>query len=383
MVLGIICVLILFSIALINPKSRLGFALTLLFIWVLYSFATITGDWTGYSAVYEAFIGDDGIHMYFEPTFTLLMLICRGLHLSIGGFRIVCGTIFTILLALVINKYTKYTAAASLLFLIFPFPHFSSVMRSGLALLVLALFVDNLFVKKKFWYLKYAIGLALAISIHYSFAFFILLYFVAFVKMKLKNYIIIVFSLTLMMILFYNSGIIYEIVYHIFGEGKLSRYANPNAGGASFSNATGIMTSFGVVFFNIFASYLFSKLAEEYSFDSNSEEENYICKMANFMTYANVLSLLTLPFLLITTVFLRYSYYFVLFNILVGVNAAYLVASNSRSKFKLFKKYQIVSSPLYVYTFLIFVYSELAYINEPFSGFKMFENNSILNFLGF
>ncbi len=381
MALGIVITLILFSIALIWPKSKMGFALTLLFIWVLYCFATTNGDYLGYKNPYDDLI-TKSYHMPFEPEFTFLMLICKLFGLSFTGFRIFCGTIFTVLLAFVINKYTKYVAMASFLFLVFPFAYFSSVMRSGLALLIIALVIDNLYLKKKLGWLKFLIGLVFAISIHYSSIFFVLFFFAMNTKCKMKTFLVISFSMLLLTILFYNSGLAYEIVVKVLGEGRIAKYLNPNAP-ANRSNLTGIITSVGVVMINVLLSYALSRIADDYSTEDDNSEENNIIKLANFVKLSSTFLILTIPFLMISSVFLRYAYGFTLFNILVGANVAGLVSKKPWSRHKFLNSFPAISSPLLLYSVLIFVYSELPYVNEAFSGFKMFENNSILNFLGF
>lgn len=382
MALGIVITLILFSIVLIWPKSKMGFALTLLFIWVLYCFATTNGDYTGYENPYNDLISKS-YHMPFEPEFTFLMLICKLFNLPFIGFRIFCGTIFTVLLAFVINKYTKCVAMASFLFLVFPFAYFSSVMRSGISLLIIALVIDNLYLKKKLGWLKFLIGLIFAISFHYSSIFFALFFFAMNTKCKMKTFLIIAFSMLLLTILFYNSGLAYEIVANILGEGsKIAKYLNPNAP-ANRSNLTGIITSIGVVMVNVFLSYALSRIADDYTTDEEDSEENQIAKLANFVKLSSTFLILTIPFLLMASTFLRYSYAFTLLNILSGVNVAYLISKKPWSRHKFLNSFPAIISPILLFTVLIFVYSELPYVNEPFSGFRMFENNYILNFLGF
>lgn len=382
MVFGCLILLILFILTCFKPKSKIVFISSLVFMWLLYAFSTKTGDQAVYQNVYENMFSMK-YFTEFEPGFTLLIIACRSINLPFMAFRAICGALFIILLGFAINKYTKCTALAAFLFLLFPFTYFMSVMRAGIACLIIVLFVDFLIKRNKHWAIFYILGVILATLFHYSSIFFFLFVFAAKKDRGMKSFMFVTFLCTVVVFFLYNLGILYNFFSIFISRGKFLDWINPNAvDEASRSNLTGIVCSVGIVVMNIVLGWFANKKAKEAQRALN-HEENYIVRMSSFVKYGNILLLLTVPFLLINNVFIRFSYEMVLINILNGVNVAHYY-SNARKETGHSSGTSILinSIPLLIVAVVLLVYCDLPYMNQDFSAFRVFQNNAIFGFLG-
>lgn len=382
MVIGYLILLILFILTCFKPRSKILFICSLVFMWLLYAFSTKTGDQSVYEHVYNNMFN---LHYYteFEPGFTAIILLCKSINLSFVGFRAVCGAIFVILLGFAINKYTKCTALVAFLFILFPFSYFMSVMRAGIACLIVTLFFDFLIKRNKHWAIKYILGIALATLFHYSSIFFLLFIFAAKKDRSMKGFVVATLFVTLGVYLLYNLGYMYSFFSIFISRSKFLDWINPNAVDASSrSNLTGILCSVGIVVLLIIVGWYANKKANQAK-KILGHEDNYILRMSAVVKYSNVILLLTVPFLLINSVFIRFSYEMVLINLLNGVNVAHYYSNAKQSVHQVKGKSIITNAlPLLLCVVVLLVYCDLPYMSQDFSAFKVFQNNLIFGFLG-
>ncbi len=351
-------------------------------MWLLYAFSTNSGDQSVYQNVYDNLFSK-GYFTEFEPAFTVIMILCKALNLPFMAFRTVCASIFVVLLGFAINKYTKCSALVAFLFMLFPFPYFMSVMRAGIACLIITLSVDVLIKHNKYYVLKYFIGILVATLFHYSSIFFLLFIFAARKDRVAKGYLLITFICTFFVFLLYNQSIMYNFFSIFISRNKFLDWINPNAvDQASRSNLTGIICSIGIVVLNIIISWYANKKVKEAQL-MLGHEENYVTRMSSFMKYSSILLLLTVPFLLVNNVFIRFSYEIILLNLLNGVNAAhYYAKARQETGHTSHTSIVINAIPLLIIVIVLLVYCDLPYMDRDFSAFKMFQNNVIFGFFG-
>lgn len=165
----LIAFILLLCIALRFPKSRVVAGIAVCFILILYGFSDIEGDlyvyrWIYYDYSFKAF------GMVFEPGFLFLIVACKTLSLSFTGFRLACALIYVSLLYRGIAKLTEFRAIAITSTIIFPLFVFISVMRSGIACVILLNAFAALVNERNRMHgiVKYCIGVVVATFFHYS-----------------------------------------------------------------------------------------------------------------------------------------------------------------------------------------------------------------------
>ncbi|MBP3205434.1 MAG: EpsG family protein [Oribacterium sp.] len=156
----------LFLLSIIYPRSKHITIAIVLFMLFVYAFTWHEGDLEVYEWVYrDLFTGR--FYTAYEPGFVALMWLCKKVGLSFTGFRFVLGSFITIIIYHIVRRQTDYSAFAMVLYCLFPFFVFSSVLRSGISCVFVLLALEQLIIdkgNKK----KYVIYILIGTLFHYS-----------------------------------------------------------------------------------------------------------------------------------------------------------------------------------------------------------------------
>lgn len=370
--MGLFIFVLLCILAIKYPKSRLITGLILVFMWILYSFNTYSGDYANYKYIYER-ICDRSYYTFFEPGYTLLMIICYKLGFSFIGFRTLLGTFFTFLLYKIINKYTNMTALALGLFLIFPFMYFASVLRSGIAYLIVAYSINFLYRQKKDVY-KYIGGIIVAMLFHYS-AIFFLIFLFAKKEMRTKKYVFLVMLVVFIGLIVNYSDIILNVVSQFTERRKVLKWLSKDAINEHL-NWKGMLCEIVVVFGNIYVMWISKDILNRKSFPAQSVNREFMRNMT--ISYnANIIIVLILPFILLSTVYIRYVWGILILNICTYCN----VVEQIKIKHQHYSRWQISLYEIMViiWTIMLHLYSDRPYAGTENAGLLMLQNNLIFH----
>lgn len=381
MLLGWLFLIVAGVCALIFPKSKwVAFGIGVL-MFIIYGFSSYSGDQAIYELVYQN-VAKGQMLTEFEPAFTFIMMLCNWMHLPFLGFRIVVAVIYIALLFIAINKYTNCIALVSFIFLLFPFTYFFSVLRAGLSGLIVVIGVNQLVKMNKLWWLKFIIFIVIAALFHYSSIIFLPLLLVGGRSAKSKAFFIGTILITVLVYVLFNMGVIASFLRIFTDRGKILSWVTFESI-TDRSNAKGIIGSLLILAICIFFTYMSSRIYDKEATVVGLSLNTYPSRLANTVKYMNILLIILVPFLLITSVYMRFIWEILLLDICVMVNAAEMKAVSARTTGNtLYQNISFNALPALIFSALLFVYTNLPYIGTPNDGWRIFENNYILNFLG-
>lgn len=196
-------------LGIVKKRSSILTGLMLLVMWIVFGLNTYNGDFGNYKWIYQN-IQDPSYWAEFEPLFNVIMYACSIMDLDFIQFRMIFAGIYVLLLYKAIGKYTKNKAEVLGLYMLFPFLFFTSVIRSGLAGILIVLAYHEIIAgndnKIKFW-----IYIALACLIHQTSIFFACYYF--FRKDNLKKIgLFLVLSIVAVSLIAYYFGLMYYVI---------------------------------------------------------------------------------------------------------------------------------------------------------------------------
>jgi len=362
-----------FLMGMFNRKSKMVAVIISLYMWVFYSFNTYSGDSAAYEYVYQL-ISEGYVFGHFEIGFTILMLMCSKIGLSFSGFRFVLGTIYIVALNKVIKKYTDNIAIVLALFMIFPFMYFTSVLRAGIAGLIVVNSVQHLSVKGKKGIFMYAIGILFAMLFHTSSMFFFVLV-LARKKISQRTVIKIIVVTTIVSFLFRNA--VFYKVFSIFTQNaKILQWLNGDGTASSALNITGIVAEISLLIMILFIVSRANKLERQCGVEGKRMKQCELIKSCNFY-------LLTLiPFMIISDVWMRMVWEFLLIDICMFANVIEDLHEKSflnRNKFAI-SYFGLVVIMLEI---IIFLYMDRPYWGTDNMAVNMFYNNRLLGMLPF
>lgn len=323
--MGFLIIIFLCVLACLNPRSKIVSCMILAFMWILYGFNTYSGDFMAYENVYNN-LWNIGL-MHYEPGFSIIMAVCRNLGMSFIMFRVVLALIFVCLLYVVIKKYTQYCALALALYLVFPFPYFISVLRGGMASLIILYSIDFLREgNQRRGIFKFILGVMVATLFHYTSIFYLILLFARKeidVK-KIGCMLGIVFFVTLSWSRLDINGI---LAFFIDREKTLQWFSQQTFVN-NMLNVNGVLSNFLIIFGNIY----FSRIIKE-----NNIMQREVCEfgdiwLSEFAYNSNVLMLLLTPFLFFRNVVLRFIWELQAINIIAAVNAIKMLDESRKIK---------------------------------------------------
>ena len=203
---------VLSVLGIIKKRSSILTGLMLFVMWIVFGLNTYNGDFGNYKWIYQN-IQDPSYWTEFEPLFNVLMYVCSVMDLDFIQFRMIFAGIYILLLYKVIGKYTKNKAEVLGLYMLFPFLSFTSVIRSGMAGILIILAYNEIIAgndnKIKFW-----IYMVLACLIHQTSIIFACYYF--FRKDSFKKIgLFLVISIIVVSLIAYYFGFMYYIISFI------------------------------------------------------------------------------------------------------------------------------------------------------------------------
>ena len=381
MFLGWLFLIIAGACALIWPRSKWAALIVMAFMFIIYGFSSYSGDSEIYEMVY-ANVGKGQMLTEFEPLFTAIMLLCNFLRMPFVGFRIVLAIIYIVLLYIAVNKYTNCVALVLFIFLLFPFTYFFSVLRAGLSGIIVVIGINQLVKMKKWWFLKYIIFIAIAALFHYSAVIFLPLVLAGGRQRKVRYFLIAAIIMAVIVYVLFNMGTIAKFLSIFTDRGKILSWVSFESV-TDRSNIKGIIGSLLILFANIVLSYKSSQIYDRVALTIGYDLNSYPARLANTVKYINILMIIIAPFLMITSVYLRFIWEIFLLNICVMINAAEILSIRSqKTGSTLYRNVSFNSLPAIAYTALLFIYTNLPYYGTAADGFLIFKNNYILNFLG-
>lgn len=344
-------------LALACPKEKWVAALALAFMFLMYSFVYYEGDLQIYEWIYREY-GASLDTTTFEPLFTALIIVCKALGFSFTGFRMILALIFCTLLYTGISRYTEYVAISTALIGVFPFFIFTSVMRSGIAFVILL---------NGFHYLikpsnsrrdsiKYIIIVAIASLVHYSSVLMLVFLLVRKGINKNKKIVYALASFCFFIVLNYTN-ILLTLAQKVTNREKSLQWFARNDGTANIKGAIAIVI---ILSLNIFISICVRKyFRHKPRLDTQNDRQNLLSESC--VDIAFVLACL-FPLMIFASPFMRIAY--IVFPILVanGVNASYGIKSHryarlSTSFIGLVNIFSVV---------VIRLYSDLPYIKDGY-----------------
>ena len=305
-------VLILLAIAI--PKSRAVSILLLLYMWVIYGCNTYSGDFIAYQNVYENI---EQLKFHYEPAFSLMMLICHRCGLSFYGFRMIIAIIFLSLLIFTVAKNTQYTALTLAVFCLCPFFFFVSVLRAGLAGLIIVNACTCLGEMKKGYLVRFILLIGLATAFHYTSVVFLILIFDEFFSKRMVFILLIISSIVIYVLLKHGDYIAILVARFTDREKTLEWFSLIT--NTSNLNIIGKITGVAVVFGNaVAANQLKNQYIHEHYYEGT---DNQLCNTIIIAERVTYILIILAPFMIVSDVLLRFVWEIQLLVIIGCINA--------------------------------------------------------------
>ena len=341
-------------LAIAFPKSRKVSFLTLAFMLVMYCFVFYKGDIETYKWIYD----DYGVGLSetsFEPGFTFLIILCKKMGLPFVGFRVVLGLIFVFLLNRGIGQLTEYRALALALSAIFPFFVFTSVLRSGIACVIILngyrFLIDPAYGKRGI--VKYSMLVFFAMLFHYSSVLMIAFIFARkhMNSAKVMRYLIIVVLLTVFL---NQTDVIFKVISRFTTREKILQWF---VRGEGTSNLKGTIAILLVLAMNaLLAKRGRLQLARIEGATDFTERESL------FVFNSSLLFFLFFPLMVFASPFMRIPFMMMPLIIANGVNASFAACSKKRNTAPLDREISLQLVFLTVSLFIWKLYYDLPYL---------------------
>ncbi len=361
---GILCLL-----GFLRRKSKILTFAMLSIMWIIYSLNTYTGDYYNYEHVYNSILNGYLFHE-FEPLYTILMIIFRSLGFSFTQFRMVLGTIFIILLYKTIKCYTDSVPFVLSIYMVFPFLFFVSVLRAGIASLIIAYSIKYLIKPDRRSTLKFIILIFLAATIHFTSLFYLSLLLARKGKLKRRKLMVIFILLAVLCVLYY-SDTFYYIGQMVTDNYRLIKWFTPHAFDGTVQKIKWIIYEFVILAANIVIMKLTVRALDRCQI-KNERTERFVILAYNM----NILLVLTVPMLILSNVFMRWVWEILLINICALVSVADLY-NQSRNRGKPWYVVHVfrLAVLLICWTGMMYLYADRPYVGTVNEGIKVFENN--------
>lgn len=379
MIVPIIIELFLIVLGFMLPKSKVASLLLLVFMWILYSFNTYSGDYEVYRVFYEE-TTYSYLFLHFEPGFASIMGICRLMELSFSAYKMVLGTVFIVLLHFAIRRYTKFEALVLAIFIIFPFTYYISVLRAGIAMLIITFSFKYLASKKKFSLLKFIFVILFATLFHYSSLLFLVLILLR--KGKVIMNLAIVFLITITVTILMYTGVLYNLASLVISNQEILDWLDVSTSNNELT-VVGQLTQVAILFMTIFVMYYINKTY--FIFKKSSElDSEYMRKKAltKSVFKANLALLVFIPFFMITDVWMRMIWTMILINIIVCVEIPKKRYSFSRNGCVKSVRANYSQAMMLALIVICAIYANLPYVGTEISYEYFYINNSVFSQLG-
>lgn len=304
-------------LALIKPESKKATVFVMVYLWLLYALNTYTPDGVNYEKVYNT--KELVESFYYEPAYSVLMMVCRWLGLSFQSFRMVLASIYVPLLYLAVRRLTPYTTYVLALFAIFPLPYFYSVLRSGFAALIIVFGLGYLLSDDRRDGWKYVGCVAAAMLFHLSSVLFLVLLY-ACKRLQAKWLLMLVAGMFAACAMICFTDIPYQIVSRITDSERVLTWVQySNDGDPNLKGYIGMAVA--VLGSECFAGLLRRALRNAPA-DRLAGLQPDRLRMADVVYRANAAMLILMPLLMLSSVYIRYVYQLFVLNLCLCANVA-------------------------------------------------------------
>lgn len=244
MAIGII--VLLYTLALFAPKSRIVYWMMVIYMWLLFSFNTGAPDTGTYEWIYNS-----NIPGAFEPLFTALMWICRTIGLPFVGFRMAVATITLVFLNLTYNWIKGYKTLATAIYMIAPFPWQVSGIRAALACVIVMYAMTQLIEDPKKNVKRYCFVILLATLVHYSSILFLVMLLAN--KKRTRNQLIAFIAVAVIgTLIVQHTDILFQLVSRITSREKIITWLSGGPDKEGYPNMKGFLAELFILAGNIF-----------------------------------------------------------------------------------------------------------------------------------
>lgn len=292
--------ILLFFLGLKYPKLKIVTFGYLIYFWVLMGLNTYSPDWESYENAYDnyLFVGTDS----FEIGYLALCGLGNFLGLSYQEFRMCFAAIFVVFVLLASRRLSDYPNYVLALFLLWPFVPGVSGLRYSMATIIVCFAVPFLFDGKKKGVVFYILWISIAMLIHKSVAFFLVL-LLGRTKFTGKQERLILYC-TLGLFLLIGASDIMGRLSFITDSPKLNKWLNLSANlGADHLSIMGVLlkASF-VIAYAVVVRYTSSILLKRALLDVRERNKIIIVRNTSYLL------ILTIPGYIISGEYQRFLY---------------------------------------------------------------------------
>lgn len=308
-----LCLVLAFA----KPESKKATLLVMVYLWLIYALNTNTPDGVYYAKVYNSKNLVESF--YYEPAYSILMMVCRWAGLSFQSFRVVLASIYVPLLYVAVRRLTPYTTYVLALYAIFPLTYFYSVLRGGFAALIIIFGLGYLTSDERFAGWKYVACVVVAMLFHTSSALFLVLLY-ACKKLQIKRLLMIVSGMFAVCALIRFTDIPYSIVSRITDSERILtwvRYSNDGD-----PNLKGYIGMSAAVLGSEFLAGLLRHALKNAPTDQLAVQRPDRLRMADVVYRTNASMLILMPVLMLSSVYIRYVYQLFALNLCLCANVA-------------------------------------------------------------
>jgi len=292
--------ILLFFLGLKYPKLKIVTFGYLIYFWVLMGLNTFSPDWKSYENAYDnyLFVGTDS----FEIGYLALCGLGNFIGLSYQEFRMCFAAIFVVFVLLASRRLSDYPNYVLALFLLWPFVGGVSGLRQSMANIMVCCAVPCLFNGKNKGIVFYIIWISIAMLIHQSVAFFLVLLF-ARNKFSSRQERLIIYC-TLGLFLIVGASNILGKFSFITDNQKLDTWLNlASDTGKDHQSVMGVLIrAFFVMAYVVVVRYTSNILLRRAFLDERRKNKIIICRNTSFLL------ILTIPFYIVSGEYQRFLY---------------------------------------------------------------------------
>lgn len=367
--------------ALTFKKSKIATWLLLLFLLLLMIFCVESYDLNNYEDMY--YHPEHYISTNLAFGWDLLFSNCRKKGISFLAFKAICGIIELLLIYLSFRRTTKYIGFAMALYAIFPFVGTITQIRNSLAAAIVIYSATILLENRKKATLKFIIGIIIATTIHFSTLFYLVFVFVKkrFLKTEVVILITVIVTISLYIFMLFSNNL-YIFASHFIRDNRILQYFSS----IEKSNLINIVIPtleqiIGIIILKMGCTICKKNIAIDDTSTSVQQKKGNqakwsVCndgKAITLLYKLNILTLLIIPFYVITPTIFRIYKYILPLNYMVMIPASFL--SNRK------KESNGGGKILNAYSVLVIGYAVAALFTESYTQGGFFELfNSFLLF---
>lgn len=358
--LGILyIILLIFSI--LFPKSKGLTFLIGLFTLFMFSFVYYSGDLQNYENIYTI-IQNGGSVGDIEIGYTLFNSICGKIGLSFMGFRFLVGIFYVTMSYNAVRKFTDNTAIVMSLLLLFPFCVFVSVLRSGIAAVIVLNEIPALVSEDKKDIIKYVLLVIFASLFHRTAIFFLILMLFK-NGIRAKQAVILFFGTVVGIVLLETPGLLPQLIEMITGNSRGTGYFGDSEMAQNLTGAFFTILAVG-------ANWIIAFLSKNKKWETHCLENrgSRIGSLQELNYSMSVLMICLVPLLIVVNVFIRYMYMLYALNISLYIDGVYRVKKNQTGVLKIPASVMIaIGVTLFLYLYFQYPYiKDGAHIFGPF-----------------